>query len=213
MRFLKPINTLIDIKNNVAQLNEGIDVLEEKILCLPCNDAIDINFKPALNKRELKELKFTCRYSPILGNNESRWLLKQTYNDPNPKPIPNNIILQLGRNNVDITFDLTYSIKRKTAGFKLHSIWSRGFQNEKTFYNGKYVVPDGDNNVIQILRNGFGYSVDAMSRASVKHKSYDFEWFSRALKKILEAIEADSIGMAQQAVNIAQTGAALGVLK
>lgn len=213
MKYVKPSRTIDFVKSNLSQLNEGVNALEEKLLSLPKSHMINVEFKPNLAK-EVKELKFSCEYKIILGNNESEWLLKQTYTDQNPTRLPREMIGKLGNKKVCIAFDLTYNYKARKTAFKIHTISGYSqFENHDVYFRNKYIVEDNNNNVVSILYRNFGWGVEAKSKTSVRRKAYDFERFSRILSMCLDAIDQDSIGIAVQAVNMAQTETALSVLK
>lgn len=212
MRYKKPSQNIDFVENNIARLNEGVVELKKILQSLPYYQIIRTSIKPQLDKENFNELKISCSYGIVLGNNDSKWRISQTWRDPNPALFPQDKVCELGDKLVEIAFIITYNFKRRCSSFKIETIWDNEFKNARQLYKDKFFIPD-DNNVVKVLSNAFGYNASAKSRASVKHKSTDFDWFRRTLEKIIEAIDKDSVGLAQQAVNIAQTGAALSTLK
>ena len=141
-------------------------------------------------------------YAVHMGHNESEWLLKMNYQDKNPKTLTNETIkgfLESCKPDViEVRFDLIYNIKKQAVAVKIISIFHRDTWEDEI---DGIIVP-GYNNVYEKLRKQFSWYTDARAQSSVRRKSFDLEWFRRTLSKMFEAISQDSLGLADQTINM-----------
>ena len=198
---------------NMDLLNTAINSIKGVMMTLPNNEFIETDFKPQIDKENLKDIKLGCMYAVHMGHNESEWLLKMNYQDKNPRTLTNETIkgfLESCKPDViEVRFDLIYNIKKQAVAVKIISIFHRNtWENE---IDG--IIVPGYNNVYEKLRKQFSWFADAKSQTSVRRKSFDLEWFRRTLTKMFEAISQDSLGLADQTINMSQTEKALSVMK
>lgn len=213
MNFNQPRRSMAALSANMDLLNTAINSIKGVMMTLPNNEFIETDFKPQIDKENLKDIKLGCMYAVHMGHNESEWLLKMNYQDKNPRTLTNETIkgfLESCKPDViEVRFDLIYNIKKQAVAVKIISIFHRNtWENE---IDG--IIVPGYNNVYEKLRKQFSWFADAKSQTSVRRKSFDLEWFRRTLTKMFEAISQDSLGLADQTINMSQTEKALSVMK
>lgn len=213
MNFNQPKCSMAALFNNMNLLNTALNSIKDVMATLPNNEFIETDFKPQIDKENLKDIKIGCMYAVHMGHNESDWLIKRNYHDKNTKELTNEIIkgfLEYCEPDViEIRFDLIYNIKKQAVAVKIISIYHKNtWENE---IDG--IIVPGYNNVYDKLRKQFSWYADAKSQTSVRRKSFDLEWFRHTLTKMFEAISQDSLGLADQTINISQTEKALCIMK